>query len=106
LEDSYGAAHEASTTCIRLADTAAFLDKSVERMPASRPQVAVGIASSGDRNVKIHDRMTEYRARATKPPGSSNRRRARFRLYYELREVPVLELPESELAIQESDLFE
>ena len=68
----------------------------------------VEIVSPGDRYTEIHEKLEEYRRWGIKriwlvDPASQN-----FSVYDNagLREVPVLVLPEYELTIQKSDVFE
>ncbi len=97
-----------SPTHIRIADFAVFLEKPAERIPTSPPHIVVEIVSPGDRYTEIHDKLEEYRRWGIKhiwlvDPASQN-----FSVYDEagLREVPALGLPEFELTIQKSDVFE
>ncbi|HKW97058.1 MAG TPA: Uma2 family endonuclease [Bryobacteraceae bacterium] len=95
-------------TRIRVADLAIFLEKPAERIPASPPHVAVEIVSPGDRYVEIHDKLAEYRAWGIKHIWLIDPASQTFSVYDQmgLREVPALELPEFELSIQKSDIFE
>ena len=93
---------------IRIADFAVFLEKPAERIPASPPHIVVEIVSPGDRYSAIHEKLEEYRRWGIQhiwlmDPASQN-----FSLYDNagLREVPVLVLPEYELTIQKTDVFE
>lgn len=95
-------------TRIRVADLAIFLEKPAERIPASPPHVAVEIVSPGDRYVEIHDKLAEYRAWGIKHIWLIDPASQTFSVYDQagLREVPALDLPEFELSIQKSDVFE
>jgi Uma2 family endonuclease len=93
---------------IRVADLAIFLEKPADRIPSFPPHVVVEIVSPGDRYTEIHDKLEEYRRWGIKhiwlvDPASRN-----FSIFDEagLREVPVLGLPEFELTLQKSDVFE
>ena len=95
-------------TRIRVADLAIFREKSADRIPSSPPCVVVEIVSPGDRYTEIHEKLDEYRRWGIQhiwlmDPASRN-----FSVYDDagLREVPVLVLPEYELTIQKSDVFE
>jgi Uma2 family endonuclease len=95
-------------TRIRVADLAVFLEKPADEIPSSPPHVVVEIVSPGDRYQEILEKLKEYRAWGIRhiwlvDPGSRN-----FSVYDDagLREVPALELPEFELTIQKSDVFE
>jgi Uma2 family endonuclease len=95
-------------TRIRIADFAVFLEKPAERIPVSPPYIVVEIVSPGDRYIEIHEKLEEYRGWGIQhiwlvDPASRN-----LSVYDDagLREVPVLELPEYELTIQKSDIFE
>ncbi|MBZ5595012.1 MAG: Uma2 family endonuclease [Acidobacteriia bacterium] len=95
-------------TRIRVADLAIFREKPADPIPSSPPHVAVEIVSPGDRYTEIHQKLEEYLRWGIKhiwlvDPASRN-----FSVYDDagLREVPVLELPEFELTIQKSDVFE
>lgn len=97
-----------SPTRIRIADFAVFLEKPAERIPVSPPYIVVEIVSPGDRYTEIHEKLDEYRHWGIRhiwlvDPASQN-----FSVYDDagLREVPVLVLPEFELTIQKSDVFE
>lgn len=95
-------------TRIRVADFAIFLEKPAERIPSSPPHVAVEIVSPGDRYVEIHDKLAEYRAWGIKHIWLIDPASQTFSVYDQagLREVPALDLPEFELSIQKSDVFE
>ena len=92
---------------IRIADFAAFLDKPAERIPTSPPHV-VEIVSPGDRYIEIHEKLEEYRRWGIQHIWLMDPTSRTFSVYDDagLREVPVLELPEYELTIQKSDVFE
>ena len=95
-------------TRYRVVDVAVFAGEEPQGIPSSPPHVAIEIVSPGDRYNEIHDKLEEYRRWGIKhiwlvDPASRN-----FSVYDEagLREVPVLELPEFELTIQKSGVFE
>lgn len=95
-------------TRIRIADFAVFLEKPAEQIPASPPHIVVEIVSPGDRYTEIHEKLEEYRRWGIRhiwllDPASRN-----FSVYDDagLREVAVLEIPEFELTIQKTDVFE
>jgi len=93
---------------IRIADFAVFLEKPAERIPVSPPHIVVEIVSPGDRYVEIHDKLEEYRNWGIKHIWLADPTSRTFSVYDDggLREVRVLELPEFQVAIQKSDVFE
>ena len=95
-------------TRIRVADLAIFREKPADRIPSSPPYVVVEIVSPGDRYIEIHDRLEEYRHWGIKHIWLMDPTSQTFSVYDDagLREVPVLVLPEYELTIQKSDVFE
>jgi Uma2 family endonuclease len=95
-------------TRIRVADLAIFREKPTDRIPSSPPHVVVEIVSPGDRYIEIHDKLEEYRRWGIKNIWLMDPTSRTFSVYDDagLREVPVLELPEYELTIQKSDVFE
>jgi Uma2 family endonuclease len=95
-------------TRIRVADLAIFREKPADRIPSSPPYVVVEIVSPGDRYIEIHDKLEEYRHWGIKHIWLMDPTSQTFSVYDDagLREVPVLVLPEYELTIQKSDVFE
>jgi len=93
---------------VRVADLAVFLERPVDEIPSSPPHVVVEIVSPGDRYIEIHEKLQEYRRWGVKHIWLVDPASETFSLYDDagLREVPVLELPEFELTIQKSDVFE
>jgi Uma2 family endonuclease len=93
---------------IRVADLAIFREKPADRIPSSPPHVAVEIVSPGDRYIEIHDKLEEYRRWGIQHIWLMDPTSRTFSVYDDagLREVPVLKLPEYELTIQKSDVFE
>jgi len=93
---------------IRVADLAVFLEKPSEEIPSSPPHVVVEIVSPGDRYVEILEKLKEYRAWGIRSIWLLDPASESFSVYDDagLREVPALELPEFELTIQKSDVFE
>lgn len=97
-----------SATRIRVADFAVFLDRPGEEIPSTPPHVVAEIVSPGDRYVEIHGKLEQYRAWGIRHIWLLDPASQSFSVYDDggLREVPVLELPEFELVIQKSDVFE
>ena len=95
-------------TRIRVADLAIFREKPADRIPSSPPYVVVEIVSPGDRYIEIHDKLEEYRHWGIKHIWLMDPTSQTFSVYDDagLREVPLLVLPEYELTIQKSDVFE
>jgi Uma2 family endonuclease len=95
-------------TRIRVADLAVFLEKPAEEIPSSPPHVVVEIVSPGDRYQGILEKLKEYRGWRIRHIWLLDPASQSFSVYDEagLREVPALELPEFELTIQKSDVFE
>jgi Uma2 family endonuclease len=95
-------------TRIRVADLAIFREKPADRIPSSPPHVVVEIVSPGDRYIEIHDKLEEYRRWGITHIWLMDPMSRTFSVFDDagLREVPVLELPEYELTIQKSDVFE
>jgi len=95
-------------TRISVADLAIFREKPADRIPSSPPYVVVEIVSPGDRYIEIHDKLEEYRHWGIKHIWLMDPTSQTFSVYDDagLREVPVLVLPEYELTIQKSDVFE
>jgi Uma2 family endonuclease len=95
-------------TRIRVADLAIFREKPADQIPSSPPYVVVEIVSPGDRYIEIHDKLEEYRHWGIKHIWLMDPTSQTFSVYDDagLREVPVLVLPEYELTIQKSDVFE
>jgi Uma2 family endonuclease len=93
---------------IRIADVAVFLEKPAEEIPSVPPHIAIEVVSPGDRYTEIHQKLEEYQRWGVRhvwlvAPASEG-----FSVYDDagLREVPVLALPEFDLTIQKSDVFE
>ena len=97
-----------AATRIRVADLAIFREKPADRIPSSPPYVVVEIVSPGDRYIEIHDKLKEYRGWGIQHIWLMDPSSRTFSVFDDagLREVPVLELPEYELTIQKSDVFE
>ena len=95
-------------TRIRVADLAIFIEKPADRIPSSPPHVVVEIVSPGDRYTEIHEKLEEYRNWGIKHIWLLDPASRSFSVYDEagLREVPEIGLPEFELTIQKSDVFE
>ena len=93
---------------IRVADLAVFQENPAEDIPSSPPHVVVEIVSPGDRYVEILEKLQEYRAWGIRHIWLLDPASESFSVYDNagLREVPALELPEFDLTIQKSDVFE
>jgi Uma2 family endonuclease len=95
-------------TRIRVADLAVFLEKPADEIPSSPPHVAAEVVSPGDRFQEILEKLKEYRAWGIRHIWLLDPASQSFSVYDDsgLREVPALELPEFDLTIQKSDVFE
>jgi Uma2 family endonuclease len=95
-------------TRLRVADVALFLKKPAEEIPSSPPYVAAEVVSPGDRYQEILEKLKEYRNWGIRHIWLLDPASEGFSVYDDggLREVPTLELPEFELMIQKSDVFE
>jgi Uma2 family endonuclease len=93
---------------IRVADLAIFREKPADRIPSSPPHVVVEIVSPGDRYIEIHDKLEEYRHWGIQHIWLMDPTSRTFSVYDDagLREVSMLELPEYQVTIQKSDVFE
>jgi Uma2 family endonuclease len=93
---------------IRVADLAVFQEKPSEEIPSSPPHVVVEIVSPGDRYVEILEKLKEYRGWGIRHIWLLDPASESFSVYDDagLREVPTLVLPEFDLTIQKSDVFE
>ena len=95
-------------TRIRVADVAVFLEKPAQDIPSSPPHIVAEIVSPGDRYQEILEKLKEYRAWGIRHIWLLDPASEGFSVYDDagLREVPALELPEFELTIRKSDVFE
>ena len=93
---------------VRVADLAVFLERPAEEIPSSPPHIVVEIVSPGDWYIEIHEKLQEYRSWGVKHIWLVDPASESFSIYDDagLREVPALGLPEFELTIQKSDVFE
>jgi len=93
---------------IRVADLAVFQENPAEDIPSSPPHVVAEIVSPGDRYQEILEKLKEYRAWGIRNIWPLDPASEGFSVYDDagLREAPALELPEFDLTIQKSDVFE
>jgi Uma2 family endonuclease len=93
---------------IRIADVAVFLEKPAEEIPSVPPHIAVEIVSRGDRYTEIRQKLKEYKNWGVKHVWLVAPACESFSVYDDagLREVFTLALPEFDLTIQKSDVFE
>jgi len=93
---------------IRVADVVVFLEKPTEEIPSVPPHIAMEIVSPGDRYSEIHKKLDEYWRWGIKHVWLLEPSSQGFSVYDDagLCEVPTLELPEFDLTIQKSDVFE
>ena len=95
-------------TRVRIADLAVFLDQPAEDIPANPPHLVVEIVSPGDRYMEIREKLAGYLVWGVQHIWLVDPESKSFLTYDDagLREVPALELPEFELTVQKSDVFE
>jgi len=93
---------------IRVADVAVFLEKPTEEIPSSPPHVVAEIVSPGDRYQEILEKLKEYRGWGIRHIWLLDPASQTFSVYDDagLREVAAFGLPDFELTIQKSDVFE
>ncbi|PYT29483.1 MAG: hypothetical protein DMG57_11305 [Acidobacteria bacterium] len=97
-----------AATRIRIADLAVFLEKPAVRIPSSPPYVVVEIVSSGDRLCEIRDKLEEYHWWGIKHIWLADPVARTFWIFDSngLHDVAALELPEFELTVEKSEIFE
>jgi Uma2 family endonuclease len=95
-------------TRIRIADLAIFLEEPSAHIPDSPPHVAIEIVSPGDRLAEIRDKLEEYLRWGVSHIWLVDPSSRTFSIYdvNGLHDVPALDLPQFELSIQKSDVFE
>jgi Uma2 family endonuclease len=93
---------------IRIADVAVFLEEPVDEIPSTPPLIVMEIVSPGDRYIEIHKKLQEYHRWGVRHIWLLDPSSQSFSVYDSdgLREVPRLALPELELTIQKSDVYE
>jgi Uma2 family endonuclease len=96
-----------SGTRYRIADVAVFVGEPEGEVPSTPPLIVLEIVSRGDRHTEIVEKLAEYRQWGVQHVWLADPYNRTLHVYAEdgLRQVPSLDLTESNLRIRHEDLF-